>query len=233
MSQSQESLIRDLPQDSRPREKALSQGIKSLSDAELMALIFATGIKGKSVITMCREMLDDHDGHLSMIARMSVGELCQQYKGIGPAKAIALLGALELGSRSAADARNVDNPKIVTSDDAYERLRPRFERLDHEEFWAILLSRSGHVLRYICMGMGAIATTTVDIRGLVRAALQCQATSVILSHNHPSGQLRPSAPDLTLTHRIVEAAKLFDISVLDHLIVTDGSYYSFRDQGNL
>lgn len=227
-------LIRDMALDQRPRERAMAHGIKTLSDAELMAVIFATGIKGKSVVTLCEEMLADQSGHLSLLSRMSVKEICTRFKGIGPAKAISLLAALELGSRSAADAAMMASEMpLNTSRRAYDRMRWRLERLDHEEFWAILLSRSGRELRHVKIGQGAIAATVVDVRQLIRAALECQATGVILFHNHPSGTLVPSPQDDAVTSKIREACKLFDMSVNDHIIITDSDFYSYYDNGKM
>lgn len=225
--QAQPFMIRDMAEDDRPREKAMRCGIKSLSNAELMALIFATGIKGKSVIDLCRDMLRDNENHLSRIARMNAAELTDRYRGIGPAKAISLLAALELGGRSAADAAAIENPRVTNSDQAYQRMRHRLERLDHEEFWVMMISQAGRELRQLRIGQGGLTATVVDVRSIIRAALECQATQMILFHNHPSGQLVPSEQDKSLTRKIVEAAKLFDMRVNDHLIITDCSYYSF------
>lgn len=228
------TLIRDMEAESRPREKAMLHGIKSLTDAELMAVIFATGIKGKSVLTLCSEMLRSKDGHLSQLARMTVKEICRQFKGIGPAKAISLLAALELGARSAADASAIQRDEPVNSSQrAYDLMRQHLERLDHEEFWAMLLSQNGRRLRQLRIGQGGLTATVVDIRQVIRAALECQASGMILFHNHPSGNLTPSQQDETVTRRIAEACRIFDLNLRDHLIVTDGSYYSFHDNGKL
>ena len=227
-------LIRDMALDQRPRERAIKHGIKTLGDAELMAVIFATGIKGKSVVTLCEEMLEEKGGHLSLLSRMTVKEICEQFKGIGPAKAVSLLAALELGSRAAADAASMmsDTP-LTSSQRAYDRIRWRLERLDHEEFWAILMSRNGRELRQLKIGQGALSSTVVDVRQLVRAALDCQASSLILFHNHPSGTLMPSPQDDSTTRKIKEACKLFDITVNDHIIITDSDFYSYHDNGRM
>lgn len=227
-------LMRQMDADSRPRERAMRLGIKTLSDAELMAVIFATGIKGKSVLTLCSEMLHSKGGHLSQLARMTVQEICSQFKGIGPAKAISLLAALELGSRAADDATMIQRDAPVDSSQrAYDRMRRHLERLDHEEFWAMLLSQNGRELRRLRIGQGGITATVVDIRQIIRAAIECQATSVIIFHNHPSGNLSPSVQDENITRRLCEACKLFELTVRDHLIVTDSSYYSFHDNGKI
>lgn len=226
-------LIKDMSNDERPREKAIRYGIKSLSDSELMAIIFSTGLKGKSVIELSRDILSDNDYHLSKVARLSVTEMLRRYKGIGPAKAITLLAALELGSRSAADAAKIDNPTITSSEVAYSIMRHHFERLDHEQFWILLLSQAGKSIREVKIGQGGVSATAVDVKLIMKAAIESLASAIILFHNHPSGNLRPSQQDDLLTQKIREAAKLFDIRVNDHIIVTDGDFYSYNDNGRL
>ena len=228
-----ERLIREMGKDERPREKALKFGIKSLSDTELMAIIFSTGLKGKSVIELSRDMLADNDGHLSKLARLSVSEMLKRYKGIGPAKAITLLAALELGSRSAADAARTDNPAIRSSDVAYTLMKHHFERLDHEEFWVLLISQSGKPIREIKIGQGSVTATAVDVKLIMKAAIENLASAMIVFHNHPSGNLKPSPQDDALTSKIKEAAKYIDTRLNDHIIVTDASYYSYNDEGRL
>ena len=225
------SLIRDMLEQERPREKAQKHGMKSLTDVELMAIIFATGIAGKSVIELSREILQDNGGHLSRVARLSVPEFLKRYKGIGPAKATTLLAALALGSRAAAHARIIDEPTIASSTVAYDIVRHRFERLNHEEFWVMYLSQAGKLISESKIGQGGLTATSVDVRLIVREALFNNATAMILSHNHPSGNLKPSQQDISLTKSITDAARLFNIVVHDHIIVSDGGYYSFRDEG--
>lgn len=228
-----ERLIREMATDERPREKAAKHGIKSLSDTELMAIIFSTGLKGKSVIELSREILDDNDGHLSNVARLTVAEMLKRYKGIGPAKALTLLAALELGSRSAADAAKIDNPTVNSSEVAYRLMKHHFERLDHEEFWVLLLSQAGKPVREVKIGQGGVTGTAVDVKLILRAAIDNLASAIILFHNHPSGNMKPSQQDNALTRKIKDAAKLIDTRVHDHIIVTDGGYYSFNDEGCL
>lgn len=226
-------LIKDMVQEERPREKALRHGIKTLTTTELMAIIFSTGVSGKSVVQLSNEILADADGHLSKVARMSVDELLRRYKGIGKAKALSLLAALELGSRASADARAIDDPAIRSSADAYEIIREKLERLPHEEFWVMLLSRSNRVIKCVNVSRGGVSATAVDVKVILKHAIDCYASSLILAHNHPSGNLTPSGPDDDITNRIVQAAKILDMKVLDHLIVTDSGYYSYRDNGNI
>lgn len=226
-------LIKDLAEDERPREKAIKLGIESLTDAELMAIIFSTGIKGKSVVQLCNEILESKGGHLSKVTKMTVKDMCDTYKGIGKVKAITLLAALQLGARAAKDALMVEDVKVVTSDIAYNIMRHRFERIQHEEFWILLMDRGAHVIRDVKISQGGTAAATVDIKLILKSSLESLASSMILFHNHPSGTLNPSVEDDRLTRRIIEAAKMVDIRVNDHLIVTAHSYYSYNDHGRL
>lgn len=228
-----EELIRDMAESERPREKAIMHGVESLSDAELMAIIFATGIKGKSVVQLCKEILDSKDGHLSKVTKMSVKELCNTYKGIGQVKAITLLAALQLGARAAKDAMVVEEVVISSSRVAYDLMRHRFERIQHEEFWVLLIDRAGHMIRDVRISQGGTAATVVDVKLIMKSAIESLAASIILFHNHPSGALRPSIEDDRLTKRIKEASAILDIRVSDHLIVTSTSYYSYADQGRI
>lgn len=226
-------LIREMDEKSRPREKALHGGFKSLSNAELLALIFSTGIRGKSVIQLSEEILNDNDGHLSKLTSLSVAEICRRYKGIGQAKAINLLAALEIGARSAADALKIERVFLTSSQLAYKAMYPHFCNLNHEEFWAVYLNRRCEVIRESKIGQGGTGATVVDIKIVIQGALETLADSIMLFHNHPSGSLSPSPQDRQLTSKIYQAAKLFDIKLLDHIIVTDNDYYSFSDSGEL
>ncbi len=228
-----ESMIRDMAEDERPREKALSRGFKALSEAELMALIFATGIKGKSVLRLSEDILADNQGHLSLVTSMSVSEICRRYKGIGPAKAITLLAALELGSRAAADALKIERPVLNSSQLVYNVMRHHFDRLTHEEFWIVMLNRRGLMIKDMQISSGGTIATVVDVKIIVRAAVESLAESIILCHNHPSGSLQPSVQDDKLTEKIKGACRLLDIVVPDHLIFTDRSYYSYADNGRI
>lgn len=226
-------LIRDMIADERPREKAMRLGIKSLTNTELMAIIFSTGVAGKSVIQLSNEILASADGHLSKVARLSVAEFMSNFKGIGPAKSIALLAALELGARSAADAQTVEDPSVRSSREAYNIMRHHFDRLTHEEFWVMYLSQAGRIVRETNVSRGGLASTTVDPKIIVRNALESYASSIILFHNHPSGNLTPSLPDDNLTKKICSAAALFDIRINDHIIIADCGYYSYSDEGRM
>ncbi|MBO5052720.1 MAG: DNA repair protein RadC [Muribaculaceae bacterium] len=227
------ALIADMPSDTRPREKALRHGIKSLTDIELMAIIFSTGVKGLSVLDLSRLILNDANGHLSDVAHMTPAQFCKRYKGIGPAKAITLLAALELGSRASSDAARKSTPQIHDSRSGYTIMKHRFENLDHEEFWLLMLSRSHKVIHDVRIGVGGVSATVVDIKILMRHVIDNCASSIIVCHNHPSGNLSPSPQDDSLTQKIKDAAKIFDVHVIDHLIICDNGYYSYADNGRL
>ncbi|MDO5395006.1 MAG: DNA repair protein RadC [Bacteroidales bacterium] len=222
-----------LADDQMPREKALAGGIRSLTDIELMAILFGTGLKGVSVLEMSQGILDDNDGHLSLIADMKPDEFSKRYKGIGPAKALTLLAGIELGLRAAHDAANMPKAQITSSKIAYDLMRPQLERLDHEEFWVLLLNNAATVISKEFIASGGQTSTVVDIRILMRRALDNKATRMILFHNHPSGNLRPSMQDDSLTKKIKEAAALFDIKLDDHIIISPASYYSYNDMGRI
>ncbi|MDE6464605.1 MAG: DNA repair protein RadC [Muribaculaceae bacterium] len=216
-----------------PREKALANGIKSLTDTELMAIIFSTGIQGKSVLELCSEILADNGGHLSRIASMDCREFMSRYKGIGPAKALTLLAALELGVRAGVDALTISDPEITTSEKAYNYMRSEFYNLDHEQFWILLLNNSNRVIKKVRIGQGGITATVVDVRLVLREAILSKAAAMIVMHNHPSGRLVPSPQDVSLTHKIKEGADIFAIRLLDHLVVNNTTFYSFNDNGKL
>lgn len=227
-------LIRDMAKDERPREKAMHLGIKSLSNTELVAILFGTGIKGKSVLRLCEEILADNDNHISNVAKLSVADFVKRYKGIGEAKAISLLAALELGARSAEDFVMKDNPTINSAEKAVQAMKRNFANLPHEEFWVMLLSQSGKIIRKVCVSRGGVAMTAVDVKIVLKSAIENLASAMILFHNHPSGALTPSVQDDNLTRRICEGGRAVDIRVNDHIIVNDGGhYYSYFEHGKL
>ena len=226
-------LIRDMVLDQRPREKAIKYGIRSLSEIELMAIIFGTGMRGKSVLELANEMLLQSEGHISRLARLSVNELCTRFKGIGQAKAISLLAALELGTRAAADEVSDNKTPVTTSKIAVQYMQRYFHHLPHEEFWVLLLNQSNRPITAVNVGRGGVSATAVDVRLILKHAIDHLASSMLIFHNHPSGNLNPSPQDDALTRKIAEAAKLLDIRLLDHIILTDGSHYSYQDESRL
>ncbi len=221
----------DIPEDARPREKALALGMGALTDVELMAIIFSTGIKGKGVMDLCREILVNYRHHLSKIASTPARDFIKNNKGIGPAKALTLLAGIELGLRAAADAVKVEEKKMTSSATAFEYMHHHLYNLDHEEFWVLLLRQNLTPLREFRVGQGGLAATYVDVKLIMKEALLSGSPAMMLFHNHPSGSLDASAQDKALTKKIVDAARYFDIRVLDHIIIGKNDYLSFHDEG--
>lgn len=223
--------LRDLAEDDRPREKMLQKGTQSLSDAELIAILIGSGNRQETAVQLSQRMLNNYQHNLISLSRTSIKDL-QQFKGIGEAKAITIAAALELGRRRSAQSERVVQ-QISSSKAAYEIMKAKLEDLPHEEFWVMLLSRNNKVLDLQMIGRGGISGTVADVRVILKLALENLASGIILAHNHPSGNLSPSNADISLTHKVKESAKLMDIAVLDHLIITDTSYYSFADNGKI
>lgn len=224
--------IADLSEDDKPREKAIKQGIDALSTAELIAIVLGSGLPGKSVIDLGREILASCDGDLERLSRMSIREVCRKFKGVGPAKAVSLAAAIALGRRCLT-AQPLERPCISGSDDAYGMFRPVMGHLDHEEFKIALLNRSNRVTAIETISAGGTSATVVDVKILLKTAIDALAEGVIVAHNHPSGQLHPSTQDDMLTHRIKCGLDAVGIKMLDHLIVTSSGYYSYNDEGRL
>lgn len=224
--------IADLDESDKPREKALTQGIRSLSNAELLAIIFGSGLPGKSVISMSQEVLASCDNRLSRLSRMSIHEMKKSFKGVGTAKAISLAAAFELGLRTRDEDAALD-PQVKCSTDIYNIMRVKLERLEYEEFWVLYLSRSNRVIYEECMSKGGVSGTVTDVRLILKRAFELLASGIILVHNHPSGNTHPSPDDNRITAKIKEAASLLDINVLDHLIITPTDYFSYNDNGML
>lgn len=228
-------LIRDLAADDKPREKALKNGISSLSDSELLAIIFATGLRGMSVLELSQSILKGVDFRIDRLAQLSIHEMTSKYKGVGTAKATTLSAAIELGRRCqrALQERNIRDTVITDSSSAYQLMRHDVELLDYEEFWILHLSRSNRVIFRECLSKGGVSGTFVDVKLLIKKAIDKLSSGLILVHNHPSGNCKPSGQDDNLTRKIVSAAELFDIKVLDHIIITPSGYYSYRDNGKI
>lgn len=223
--------IREWAKDDRPRERLMAQGPLSLSDAELLAILVRTGTQRMNALEMAREILRAGGNDLGRLGRMSVADLMKVH-GMGEAKAITIAAALELGRRRR-EERGPERRQITTSIDAYEELRPVLADLPHEQFWLLVLDRGNKVTDKCCVSDGGMHGTVADPKRIFKEALDRRAAGIILAHNHPSGQLRPSNEDISLTRKLVEGAKLLDIAVQDHLIVTERGFYSFADQGML
>ncbi|KAA0130089.1 JAB domain-containing protein [Chryseobacterium sp. SN22] len=223
--------IKFLAEDDRPREKFLLKGINSLSDSELLAIILRSGSREETAIELARKILNSVNHSWHQLSLLSVKDL-MKFKGVGEVKAIAIATALEIGRRRA--AQEVPEKSLITSsNDGYQILRKYLSDLRTEEFWAIFLNQSNKVLHFSQLTQGGINQSIVDIRVLFKTALDHYATAIIIAHNHPSGNLKPSKEDLDITQRIKEAGKMLNIQLLDHLIVTQNSYFSFSDDGLL
>lgn len=225
-------MVADLDEGDKPREKALERGISTLSNAELMAIIFGSGMPGKSVITLSQEILRDADGRLSRVARMSLAELMKKYRGIGPAKAVSLAAAFELGSRCSEDL-GVRERQIMSGKDVYDVMRGQLERLNTEEFWVLHLSRANRVITRDCISRGGTSATVVEPKLVLKSAVDRLSSGIILVHNHPSGNLVPSPQDDNLTSKIKKGAEILEIRVLDHVIISPNGYYSYCDEGRI
>jgi len=221
--------INQWAEDDRPREKLLLKGKSSLSDAELIAILISSGSREESAVDLSKRILKNTSDNLIELSKLSIAEL-MKFKGIGEAKAISIIAALELGKRrreSEAMAKN----KITSSRDAYEILQSDLTDLPHEEFWIMLLSNANKLIRKICISEGGYTGTVADPKKIFKLALEQNACSVVLAHNHPSDNLKPSEQDIKLTKKLVESGKFLDLKVIDHLIVGDTSYFSFADNG--
>jgi DNA repair protein RadC len=231
MGKYQKLTIKDWAVEDRPRERLLTRGTRSMSNTELIALIIGSGTKETSAIELARKILLKADNNLNMLGKFSVDDL-QRQKGIGKAKSISIIAALELGRRRKL-SEALEKPKITSSKDAYNIIFPLISDLQHEEFWVLLLNRSNKIIDKNKISQGGVAGTVIDVKIILKKAIEKLASSVILCHNHPSGNTEPSEADMGITRKLKEAAEVMDIKLLDHLIVADNSYFSFLDEGIL
>jgi len=215
--------------DDRPREKLLQKGKLSLTDAELIAILIGSGNKNESAVELSKKILSQHQNNLNILGKLSVAQL-MQFKGIGEAKAISIIAAMELGRRRRSEDA-LELIKISSSNSVFEVLQPILGELNHEEFWILYLNNANKIIEKFQISKGGITGTLVDVRITLRKALELGAVSLILAHNHPSGNLNPSEADKPLTQKLKIAAERLNIKVLDHLIVTEKSYFSFADEG--
>lgn len=223
--------IKSWAEDDRPREKLIGKGRTAVTDAELIAILIGSGNKDETAVELSKRILNKVSNNLNELSKLSVNDL-MQFKGIGEAKAISIVSALELGRRRK-ETENVKREKITSSKVAYDLMKPVFWDLPHEEFWLLLLNRSNHVIKKELVSRGGVAGTVVDAKIIFKVAVENLASSIMLFHNHPSGNLTPSDADKHITKNIKEAGKVLEIQLLDHIIVSDVSYYSFNDEGIL
>ena len=223
--------IKNWSLDDKPREKLLYKGKVTLSDAELVAILIGSGNRNESAVALCQRILASVDNNLSALGKLSVKQL-MEFNGIGEAKAITIAAALELGRRRRSEEA-LERYKITSSISVFELMQPLIGELEHEEFWIIYLNNSNKVILKNQLSKGGITGTLVDVRLVLKNALEVGAIGIILVHNHPSGALKPSEADKQITNKLKTAAQSLDIKVLDHLIVTEKAYFSFADEGIL
>lgn len=221
--------IHSWAEEDRPREKLLLKGRSILTNAELLAILIGSGTRDLSAVDVGKLLLAASENNLNELARKTVKDLLR-IKGIGEAKAITIVAALELGRRRK-ESDVIKKRKITHSSDVYEEMKPYLADKAHEEFWILLLSRSNEVLRPVLVSIGGMSGTVADPKVIFKHALENSASSLILIHNHPSGNLNPSQADKELTRQLQQGGKLLDIPILDHLIFTDQGYFSFADEG--
>ncbi len=229
MQQKQHSFsIKDWADDDKPREKLAQKGRSALSDAELIAILIGSGNKEESAVELSKRILAAANNNLADLGKLSLKQL-MQFKGIGEAKAITIAAALEIGRRRRGEARNKVE-KIRGSQDVFHVLQPLLGELPHEEFWIVYLNNSNKILHKEQLSKGGITGTLVDVRLVMKQALELGAIGLVLAHNHPSGTLKPSTADKEITLKLKRAAEALDIKVLDHLIITEKAYFSFADE---
>ena len=223
--------ITDWAEEDRPREKLMAKGVASLSNAELLAILMRSGSPKDNAVELARKILADFQNNLSELGKATLSQL-KSYRGMGEAKAISIIAALELGRR-----RNtgeiIEKKKLVSSKDIFMLFHPILSDLPHEEFWILFLNNSCRYLDMQLLSAGGLADTSVDVRLMMKMAIEQLASRIVLCHNHPSGNAAPSKQDMLMTRKVKEGAALLDIVLLDHVIVADNSYYSFADEGML
>lgn len=218
--------IKEWFDDQKPREKLMNNGASSLSNSELLAILISTGYKNKTALDLAQEILEENNNSIDKLAKMSVEEL-KVIKGIGYAKAVTIVAALEIAKRRSLKNETsikFDNPLII-----YNQMSFLMKDLNYEEFWVIYLNNSLNLIKKLKISQGSINTTVVDLRIIIKKALLLNSTSFILCHNHPSGSQEPSPNDIKITKDIVDAAKFFNLKVLDHIIICQNSYFSFSE----
>jgi len=224
--------IREWAEDDRPREKMMLKGAQSLSDAELLAILIASGNKNESAVELARRIMRDCGDNINELAILSVNDLCKRFKGIGKAKAITIMAALELGKRRKTN-EILERKKINSSVDLFMLFESKLIDLPHEEFWIALLDGANKIIEIRRLTQGGQQQTVVDLPMLLKLALEKSALAIAVAHNHPSGQNRPSHEDEVITKRIKSGCEAIGVRFLDHLIVARGKYYSFADEGKI
>jgi DNA repair protein RadC len=221
--------INQWAEDDRPREKFILKGKSALSDSELLAILIGSGSRNESAVQLCQRILASSNNNLTQLGKLTIKQLTD-FKGIGEAKAISIAAALELGRRRRLD-EGFELDKVTSSKSVFEIMHPIIGDLMHEEFWVLYLNNSNKVVHKAQISKGGMAATIVDVRIVFKIALENNAMSIILVHNHPSGKLMASEPDIQITKKIKLAGQHLEVKVFDHIIITDKGYYSFNDEG--
>lgn len=229
MSTYQSRALKSWAVEERPREKVMANGIQYLSDAELLAILVGSGTRNITAVELARNILHKVGNNLHELGRQSVGDLLK-IKGVGPAKAISVLAAMELGRRRAG-MHHKDKIPVKSSETVFNIFHPLLGDLDHEEFWLLMLNRANKVLGRFKVSQGGLSGTVIDTRIILKKALDNLASSIIICHNHPSGNNQPSDADVKITEKLKKAAEMLEIKLLDHVIIADKSYFSFADEG--
>ncbi|MBF0648853.1 MULTISPECIES: RadC family protein [Dysgonomonas] len=224
--------IKDWAEEDRPREKMLLKGVGALSDAELLGILIGSGNKNETAVELAQRILHSVSNNLNILGKQEIKDLIKNFNGIGEAKAITIAAAMELGKRRKL-SEVVVQPQITSSDTVYQIFHPVLADLKHEEVWVLLLNRANKVLKKIQVSKGGVAGTVVDIRMIMKEAIDSLASAMVLCHNHPSGNSNPSGDDDNITRRLKEAGQIMDVRLLDHIIVCDHSYYSYMDRGRM
>ena len=223
--------INQWAEEDRPREKMMVLGPQALSDAELLAILIGSGSTKESAVDLMKRVLSDCRNNLNTLGKMTIHQLCD-YNGIGEAKAITIMAACELGKRRQQEKAE-ERPDIGTATLIYNHMHPTLQDKDVEEFWILLMNQNHRLIKKMCIAHGGISEVSVDVRIIIREAVLANATIIAVCHNHPSGSLRPSQADNDLTAAIAKACGVMRIKFLDHVIVTDGAYYSYHEQGRI
>ena len=223
--------IKNWAEEERPREKLIAKGEKSLTAAELLAILIGSGNKRKSALDVAREILDDCDNKVENLYRLTYSDLLK-YEAIGEAKAVTILAACELGKRRQLEKAQ-ERQRIDSATAIYEHMHPLMQDLNTEEAWILLMNQDYKLIKTVRISRGGISETAVDVRIILKEALLCNATVLALCHNHPSNSIRPSNDDNRLTERVKKACETMRIYLLDHVIITDGAYYSYQEQGRI
>lgn len=224
--------ITDWAEEDRPREKLLLKGVGALSDAELLAILIGSGNKNETAVELSQRILHSVNNNLNSLGKLSINDLIKNFMGIGEAKAITIIAALELGKRRKLSEKEKQT-QICSSSDVFDYFHPILSDLRHEESWVLLMNRSNKVLKKMQVSKGGISETLIDIRLIIKEAIENLSTNIALIHNHPSGNANPSREDNQITHKLQAACSLMDIYLMDHVIITDKGYYSYRDNDML